>query len=128
VEPGPADIFGRGLALLETGNYQEAIAAFQETLRLDPQNAEAHEQIEMAESAICRDLYERSLPKHKIPYFAVPVTSLTSYNLTHQEGFVASRINGAWDIKTIVMLAPLREIEVLQTLDRLIKLSILALR
>ncbi len=127
-EPSPIDAFQQGMALMQAGNYQEAIAAFQEALRLDPHNVDADEQIEQAESAICRDLYERSVPKNKVPYFAVPVTSLTSYNLTHQEGFVASRINGAWDVKTIVMLAPLREIEVLQTLDRLIKLNILALR
>lgn len=120
--------FSQGMLLMKNGSYPEAIAAFQEALKLDPQNVEADEQIEIAERAICQDLYARWLPKNKIPYFLVPISSLTSCNLTHQEGFVASRINGAWDIRTIVMLAPLREIEVLQTLDRLIKMNILGLR
>ena len=128
VKASPVTAFSQGMALMQTGNYHEAIAAFQEALRLDPHNAQADEQIELAERAICQELYAGFLPNHKVPYFAVPVTSLTSYNLTHQEGFIASRINGAWDIRTIVMLAPLREIEVLQTLDRLIKLNIIALQ
>ena len=128
VKASPETAFNQGMALMETQNYHEAIAAFQEALRLDPHNAQADEQIELAERAICQELYTQSLPKNKVPYFAVPVTSLTSYNLTHQEGFIASRINGAWDVRTIVMLAPLREIEVLQTLDRLIKLNVIALR
>jgi hypothetical protein len=124
----PASAFSQGMTFLKNGNYQEAIAAFQESLRLDPQHVEADEQIEIAERAICQDLYTRFLPKNKIPYFLVPISSLKECNLTHQEGFVASRINGAWDVRTIVMLAPLREIEVLQTLDRLIKMNILGLR
>ncbi len=128
VEETPATAFSQGMSLMKSGNYQEAISAFQEALRLDPQNVAADEQIEIAERAICQDLYARSLPRHKIPYFLVPISSLTAYNLTHQEGFVASRINGAWDIRTIVMLAPLREIEVLQTLERLIRMNILGLR
>jgi hypothetical protein len=128
VKASPVNAFSQGMALMQTGNYHEAIAAFQEALRLDPHNAQADEQIELAERAICQELYSQALPKHKVPYFAVPVTSLTSHNLTHQEGFIASRINGACDIRTIVMLAPLREIEVLQTLDRLIRLNIIALR
>jgi tetratricopeptide (TPR) repeat protein len=128
VEETPATAFSQGMAFMKSGNYQEAIAAFQESLRLDPQKVEADEQIEIAERAICQDLYARTLPKTKIPYFLVPISSLTTYKLTHQEGFVASRINGAWDIRTIVMLAPLREIEVLQTLERLIKMNILGLR
>jgi hypothetical protein len=124
----PASAFSQGMAFMKSRNYQEAIASFQEALRRDPKNVEADEQIELAERAICQDLYARSLPRNKIPYFLVPISSLTSYKLTHQEGFVASRINGAWDIRTIVMLAPLREIEVLQTLERLIKMNILGLR
>jgi len=128
VETTPVSAFNQGVALMQTGNHHEAIEKFQEALRLDPHNTEADEQIELAERAICHELYTQSLPRHKVPYFAVPVTSLTSYNLTHQEGFIASRINGACDVRTIVMLAPLREIEVLQTLDRLIKLNVIALR
>jgi len=53
---------------------------------------------------------------------------LSHYGLTHEEGFVASRINGTWDVKSIVMLSPLREIEILQVLDKLLKLELIALK
>jgi hypothetical protein len=128
IKETPDKVFNHGLELMKEGNYYEAITTFQEALRLDPQNVQPLEHIEAAERAICQELYTRSLPRNKVPYFLVPVTSLTQYNLTHQEGFVASRVNGVWDIKTIVMLAPLREIEVLQILDRLVKMNLLGLR
>jgi hypothetical protein len=68
------------------------------------------------------------MQSNMIPYFRVPESSLTRYTLTHQEGFVISRINGAWDVKSIVMLSPLRELEILQILDKLIKLELIALK
>jgi len=128
VQDDPAKLFDKGVALMGKMQFSEAIAAFQEVLRLDPQNAWVDEKIEEAEKAICGHLYQASVPGHKIPHFLVPEASLTRYNLTYQEGFVASRINGAWDVKSIVMLSPLREIEILQTLDKLVRMRIVGLK
>lgn len=124
----PQRLFAQGQELMRIQKYAEAIAVFQEVLRLDPQNIWADEQIEQAEQAMCQQLYSTSLPQHKVPYFTVSESSLTQYKLTHQEGFVVSRINGAWDIKSIVMLSPLREIEVLQILEKLIRMGLIDLK
>jgi hypothetical protein len=95
---------------------------------LDPQNSCASEQIDQAEKAICQEYYRVIVPPAKIPYFLIPESSLTGYQLNHEEGFIASRINGTWDIKSIVMLSPLREIEILRVLDKLLKLEVIALK
>jgi tetratricopeptide (TPR) repeat protein len=124
----PVRLFNRGLELVQRQKYTEAISVFQEVLRLDPQNSWADEQIELAEKAICEELYRNSIKEGKVPFFLVPESALARYNLTHQEGFVASRINGTWDVKSIVMLSPLREIEILQTLDKLKRIGLIDLR
>jgi hypothetical protein len=117
----------KGLELMENRNYKEAISAFQEALQSDPQNTRASEQIDQAEKALCQEYYAGPIPPDKIPCFLVPDSSLTCYGLTHEEGFIASRVNGIWDVKSIAMLSPLRELEVLQILDKLLKLEIIAL-
>jgi tetratricopeptide (TPR) repeat protein len=127
-EVSPARLFNKGLELMQSHNYQEAIAAFQEVIRLDPQNAWASEQIDQAERALCQEYYRGPTPAAKIPYFLIPESTLPHYNLTHEEGFVASRINGTWDVKSIVMLSPLREIEILRVLDKLVKLELIGLK
>lgn len=58
----------------------------------------------------------------------MPESALTRLKLSHQEGFVASRINGSCDVKSIVMLSPLRELDILQILDKLLKLELVALK
>jgi tetratricopeptide (TPR) repeat protein len=127
-EESPATLFNKGLNLIKNHEYREAIALFQEVIRLDPQNAWASEQIEQAEKALCQDYYRNSIPAGKVPYFLVPEDALTHHRLTHEEGFVASRINGTWDTKSIVMLSPLRELEILQVLDKLMKIGLIGLR
>ncbi len=127
-EENPAQLFNKGLERMQSGDYPQAIAAFQEVLRLDPQNSWASEQIDQAERAMCQEYYRNIIPAAKIPYFLVPESSLTRYNLSHEEGFVASRINGTWDVKSIVMLSPLREIEILQVLEKLLKMKLIALK
>jgi hypothetical protein len=127
-DESPADLFSRGQNLMRKKQYPAAIAAFQEVIRLDPQNAWASEQLERAENAFCRDLYKRSIPPGKVPYFLVPAAILSHHNLSKEENFVASRINGTWDTKSIVMLSPLRELDILQVLDKLMKMGLIGLR
>jgi tetratricopeptide (TPR) repeat protein len=123
-----ANPFKRGLELMQARRYADAIVLFQEILAGDPNNFRAHELIEEAEKAICADYYSGALGETQVPYFVISQTALTRHSLTHQEGFVASRINGTWDIKAIVMLSPLREIEILRIIDKLLQLKIIALR
>jgi hypothetical protein len=124
----PAVLLDRGQELLKAGEYSDAIAVFQEVLQADPQNARADQLLEDAEEALCQELYQTSVPADKIPFFLVPEHEIMHFNLSHQEGFVASRINGACDVKSIVMLSPLRELEILQILDKLIQLKLIALK
>jgi len=124
----PMQLFNKGLDQMQNRQWAAAINVFQEVLRLDPRFTRADEQIDQAEKAICQDYYRTTLPAHKIPYFLVPESNLTRYDLTHEEGFIASRINGAWDLKSIIMLSPLREIEILQIVDKLMTLGLVGLK
>lgn len=118
----------RAVRLMDEGRHEEAIHILQDVLRTDPQNFKAHEQIELAEKAICRNLYQTEMPEDKVPHFVVPVGTLAKLQLSHREAYVASRINGTWDIKSIVRLSPLREHEVLQILQKLRSKKLIELR
>ena len=90
----PARLFSRGLELMQSRKHAEALAIFQEARLLDPENIRADEAIEHAERAVCDDYYKGTLPPNKTPYFLIPEGTLARHNLSHEEGFVASRING----------------------------------
>jgi tetratricopeptide (TPR) repeat protein len=122
----PVKFPDRAQELIKGGRYQEAMAVLQEGLKVDPQNARAYEMMESAEKALCQELY-KIIPPDKMPYFMVSESSLTKHSLSYQEGFVASRI-GSCDVRSIIMLSPLRELEILQILEKLQKLGLIGFR
>jgi len=124
----PSRLFNQGLEHMQQHKYPDAIAVFQKVVQSDPQNFRAHEQIELAEKAICQELYRNVMRPNKVPHFLVPMNTLSEYSLSHREGYVASRIDGTWDVKSIVLLSPLRELEVLRALEKLLKNKLIALK
>lgn len=125
---GPADFCKRAQEMIQARRYEEAVAVLQECQQQHPQDARTDELMEIAEQALCRELSEKVIPHDRIPYFVVPESTLTRHSLSYKEGFVASRINGTCDVKSIIMLSPLRELEILQILEKLLKLDLIALK
>jgi hypothetical protein len=48
-----------------------------------------------------------------------PLESLMNEALSPAEMFLVSRVNGSWDLRAIVSISPLREVEALRALKRL---------
>jgi hypothetical protein len=55
----------------------------------------------------------------KVPELAIPLAALTQRAFTPQEGFVLSRINGQWDVKAIMKISPMKELDVLMIFQKL---------
>ena len=62
-----------------------------------------------AKAEICPD---------SVPSLVLSVSDLTKKNLSSEEGFVASRINGVWDVKSIVKVSPCGEAMCLKILKK----------
>ena len=72
-----------------------------------------------AEAAFVEKAYRYFLPPAKIPVLARAAEQLTAQALTPTEFFLLSRIDGVWDVKSIVQVAPLREADTLRSLKRM---------
>ena len=88
---------------------------------LDPADGRPREAMTLAEDRLRARLAADGVELHRIPMLKVPLDRLTSFNFTPNEGFVLSRINGSWDVKSIVKISPIREIEVLLVFQRLLR-------
>jgi tetratricopeptide (TPR) repeat protein len=67
-EIDPIKLFSRGLELMKGRKYREAIATFQEVLKLDPQNMWASEQIEQADIALWQECPQSAIPTRNGKY------------------------------------------------------------
>ena len=57
----------------------------------------------------------------KVPEIAISLQNLTDRPFTPAEGFVLSRINGQWDVKSIMKISPMKELEVLMVFHKFLK-------
>jgi tetratricopeptide (TPR) repeat protein len=100
-----------GLTYFNAGDHTRALPAFQAALEIDPQS-KAYLYIKKIEKVLEKGESRVSLPLEAVPVLAIPVAELASKTLTHQEGFVLSRVNGDWNIGSILKICPMSEDEV----------------
>jgi hypothetical protein len=63
-----------------------------------------------------------------IPRLTKPMDELMSWSFTPNEAFIVSRINGLWDVKSIVKISPFSEREVLRVFQKLHEGGVIAWR
>ena len=66
-------------------------------------------------------------PREAVPAICVDYATLTRQNLDPHEGFVLSRVNGQWDVQSILKLCPMGEDEALLIFARLLDRKLIRL-
>ena len=79
-----------------------------------------------AETVIINELKASGVGDSRVPRVSRPFEELTSMNFTPNEGFLLSRINGTWDIGSLVKISPIREADALLIFHKLWKDGIIA--
>lgn len=114
--------------LIRSGAYAEALEVFErlgDGTNLPPEVARL---VKVAEVNLVDRLYGGPLPPKHIPILTRPLDSLVHENLTPEEVFLVSRVNGSWDLKSIISISPLREIDALRVVKNLRERGILELK
>jgi hypothetical protein len=60
------------------------------------------------------------VPPYKVPVLAVSREALKGFGFSPREHYLASRLNGKWDVGTLVVATPLGEMETLRILRKLL--------
>jgi hypothetical protein len=110
----------RGKAQLKADPHA-AYRMFKVAADLDPTDGRALEAMRDAERRIKSGLQKDGVTGDKVPELAVPFGELTQRSFSPHEGFVLSRINGQWDVKSIMKISPIRELEVLMIFQKLLR-------
>jgi hypothetical protein len=100
---------------------QAAYRMFKAAYELDPNDARAGEAIREAEKEIKTALQADGVTGEKIPELAITLQKLQERPFTPHEGFVLSRINAQWDVKSIMKISPMKELEVLMIFQKFLK-------
>ena len=112
---------------LEEKRFDAARKAYEEVLALDRLNQNAKKGLIATMEARKQEKNLTSVPRDKVPVLAVDLQALTTQELDPQEGFVLSRVNGDWDVQSILKLCPMGEDTALLIFARLLERQLIRL-
>jgi len=105
--------------LIKSGDSEGALVILEKARRSTGKNPEMNALIQVAEEHFIDKAYRHYLPPKKIPVLKKPLESLVNQDLSPEEGFLVSRVNGSWDLRSIITISPLREVDALRAFKKL---------
>ena len=115
-----------GVACYNSGDYDKALELFESALAVDPQNKYARLFV-LKIQRLREDLKSVSdIPLEKVPRLKVTLLALSKLDLDPQEGFVLSRVNGTWDVDSIIKICPMNSTDVLLIFKRLLDAKLIS--
>jgi hypothetical protein len=113
---------------LNEKRFDAALRTYEQVLGIDRLNQHAKKGLIAVAEARERERTLRSVPLTKVPVLKIDMVALTREKFDPQEGFVLSRVNGQWDIQSILKLCPMAEDDALLIFARLIERRVVELR
>jgi Domain of unknown function (DUF4388) len=104
-----------------------ALIIVQKILGEEPNNSEAQALLGPAEEKFIKWVYEKEIPPSSVPQLLVSPTELEDQQIGPQEGFVLSRINGEWDVQSILSICPFRDADCLRMIRTLLERGVIGL-
>ena len=110
---------------LKEGKPDRALATIQKLLEREPKNTDAQTLLGEAEKEFVEKVYASEFSPKSIPRILVGPEAFTPEGIGPREGFVLSRINGEWDIGSILSICPFREADCLKMIKTLLNNGII---
>lgn len=114
-------LLGRAQSSMKSGDYEKALRLLKAAHNIDPMHSKVNSAIKGAETVIVADLKRQGMTEAKVPQLRKTIEEITKLNFTPHEGFILSRINGTWDISSIIKVSPMRETDAMLIFHRLVK-------
>lgn len=119
------ELFAAARKQLSNSDNEGAISSIQSILKKEPTNSEARKLLSSTEDRLIRKLYSSPLLPKGVPRVIISEDGLTEHKLGPQEAFLISRINGEWDVSSILSVCPFREVDSLRMIKSLLDRGII---
>ncbi len=118
-----------GQKKLKEGKVEEALNIFNYLVNKYPEvDTRIIELKDLAEKRYIKQIKEGLLQPDKVPKLTISIDDAVLMNLTPEESFLLSRINGLWSIKDILYVVPFNEIAAVKFLKNLMDRGLIKLQ
>lgn len=115
----PKAVLARAMELYRGNELSKSLEILNQFVTAQPEDEEGRTLFGVVRESLLKQL-RVVIPGDAVPELGIELSDLSEKVFSSREGFLASRINGQWDVKSLVMVSPLEELESLQILKRLL--------
>jgi hypothetical protein len=112
---------------LKQKDFEKTQRLLKAAQNLDPNHPKVRSATKGAEAVILAELRNAGITESKVPRVVKSIEEITKMNFSPNEGFILSRINGSWDIGSLIKISPIREPDSMLIFHRLLRDGIIAL-
>ena len=109
------------------GNKAGALELSSRALEMDPENHSLQTLHRELQRSLFAELSRELLGTFRVPKLAVDKSELEGYDLSDHERYLVGRVDGHWDLLSLMRLSPIREVDALLTFKRLHERGIIEL-
>ncbi|HEX2225216.1 MAG TPA: DUF4388 domain-containing protein [Thermoanaerobaculia bacterium] len=116
VASGPisgATLLQLGQGYLEKGEYEPALRHLRAAHALEPDDRDLSDAVQAGEKRIREVLERAGVFLTSVPKLLATMEQITSSKLSPHEGFMLTRINGSYDIQSILKITPMPQLDAL---------------
>lgn len=106
---------------LQQKSFESALRHLRAAKSLEPESREVQEAFAAGEKMIREEIERDGIRLTSIPQLGATMEQLTSAKISPQEGFMLTRINGTYDIQSIIKITPMPQIDALLVFWKLAK-------
>lgn len=120
-EVGAKALLAAAESHLSYKRYEHAVRHLRAAKNLEPDNRQVQEATQQGEERITKELEAEGIQLDVVPKLSSDLEDLTASKISPQEGFMLTRINGSYDIRSIVKISPMPQLDALLVFWRLHK-------
>jgi len=126
-EGAPVDLTGYWVSLVTEDWRWRMVTPLKGDSASIPINQAAKKGLLAATEARRKAKIASKVPLDRVPVLRITAMALAQQRFAPEEGFVLSRINGQWDVRSILKLCPMSDEETLLIFSRLLDRGVIAL-
>ncbi|HYO13820.1 MAG TPA: DUF4388 domain-containing protein [Thermoanaerobaculia bacterium] len=111
--PTATALLQAGQVYLAQNDYDAALRHLRAARALEPENTDALASLNHAEKKIREEIEKAGVSLGSVPQLAASIEQLTAAKLSPQEGFMLTRVNGSYDIQSILKITPMPQLDAL---------------
>jgi hypothetical protein len=117
----PAVLVAEAGRLFRAGDYQHALRHARAAAALGPDNAVVREDVVRLEAALRETIEADGVKLDRVPKLVVEISQMARLNLSPEEGFILTRIDGTSTVGSILKITPVAQLDAMLVFLRLIK-------